>query len=100
MKCEEIKEMMLDVAAGAGEATPAMNEHLLGCAACTGKLEDMRKTMALLDEWQAPDPTPNFDTRLAGRMREERAQPVRSAWHVVPRTVLAGALALLLRCGA
>src|SRR6266478_6274292 len=97
MKCEEIKEMMLDVAAGAGEATPAMNEHLLGCAACTGKLEDMRKTVALLDEWQAPDPTPYFDTRLAARMREERAQPVRSAWLSWFRApALAGALALVL----
>ncbi len=97
MKCDEIKDLMLDVAAGAGEATPALNEHLLGCTACTSKLEDMRKTMALLDEWQAPEPSPYFDTRLAARMREERAKPERATWFSWFRMpVLAGALALVL----
>jgi hypothetical protein len=96
MKCDEIKEMMLDVATGA-EATPAMNEHLLGCADCAGKLAGMRQTMALLDEWQAPEPSPYFDTRLAARMREERAKPARAAWLSWFRApALAGALALAL----
>jgi hypothetical protein len=97
MKCDEIKEMMLDVAAGAGEATPAMNEHLRGCADCSGRLAGMRQTMALLDEWQAPEPSPYFDTRLAARMREERAKPERAAWLSWLRApALAGALALVL----
>jgi predicted anti-sigma-YlaC factor YlaD len=97
MKCDEIKEMMLDVAAGAGEATPAIYEHLRGCADCSGRLAGMRQTMALLDEWQAPEPSPYFDTRLAARMREERAKPERSAWLSWFRApALAGALALAL----
>ena len=66
MKCDAIKELMLDVAAGAGEATPAMNEHLRACSACTTKLADMQKTMALLDEWQAPEPSAYFDTTAGG----------------------------------
>jgi hypothetical protein len=95
MKCEEIDDLMLDVAAGAGEATPAMDEHLRGCAACAARLADMRKTMAVLDEWQAPEPSPYFDTRLAARMREERAKPRRAAWLAWFRApVLAGALAM------
>jgi len=97
MKCEEIKEMMLDVAAGAGEATSAMNEHLRGCTDCMEKFVGMQKTMALLDEWQAPEPSPYFDTRFAARMREERAKPPRAAWLSWFRApVLAGALALTL----
>jgi predicted anti-sigma-YlaC factor YlaD len=97
MTCDEIKEMMLDVAAGAGEATPAMNEHLRGCADCASELAAMRQTMTLLDEWQAPEPSPYFDTRLAARMREERAKPARSAWLSWFRApALAGALALIL----
>jgi predicted anti-sigma-YlaC factor YlaD len=97
MKCDEIKDLMLDVAAGASEVSPAMNEHMLGCPACASKLADVRKTMALLDEWQAPEPSPYFDTRLAARMREERAKPVRAAWWSWFRApVLAGALAMLL----
>ena len=70
MKCDEIKELMLDAAMG-GEGVPGMNEHLLDCPACAGKLQEMRKTMALLDEWQAPEPSPYFDTRLAACIREE-----------------------------
>jgi predicted anti-sigma-YlaC factor YlaD len=97
MKCDEIKEMMLDVAAGAGEATPGLNEHLLQCTACAGKLEEMRKTMALLDEWQAPEPTPYFDTRLAARMREEWAKPVPAGWLSWFRApALAASMALIL----
>src|SRR5262249_49941192 len=96
MKCEEIQEMMLDVASG-GEAAPVMSEHLQGCPACAGKLAGMRETMALLDEWQAPEPSPYFDTRLAARMREERAQPARAGWLSWFRApALAGALALVL----
>ena len=34
----------------------------------------MRKTMALLDEWQAPEVSPFFDTRLQARLREEKAE--------------------------
>ena len=29
--------------------------------------------MALLDEWQAPEPSPYFDVRLQARLREEKA---------------------------
>jgi len=97
MKCEEIKDLMLDVAAGAGEASPAMNEHVRGCAACASQLADMQKTMALLDEWQAPEPSPYFNTRLAARMREERAKPEKAAWLSWFRApALAGALAVAL----
>jgi predicted anti-sigma-YlaC factor YlaD len=97
MKCEEIKDLMLDAAAGAGEASPALNEHLLDCHACADKFADMRKTMALLDEWHAPEPSPYFDTRLMARMREEQARPQRSAWLSWFRApALAGALALVL----
>ena len=96
MKCDEIKELMLDAAMG-GEGVPGMNEHLLGCSACAGKLEEMKKTMALLDEWQAPEPSAYFDTRLAARMREERAKPERASWFAWFRApVLAGGLALVL----
>jgi len=31
--------------------------------------------MALLDEWQAPEPSPFFDTRLDALLREEMARP-------------------------
>jgi predicted anti-sigma-YlaC factor YlaD len=97
MKCDEIQEMMLDVASGTGEAKPVLNEHLRGCTACANKFADMQQTMALLDEWQAPEPSPYFDTRFAARLREERAKPQRATWLLWFRApALAGALALVL----
>lgn len=100
MKCEELEDLMLDVAAGAGEPTPMLDEHVRGCTACATKLADMRKTMALLDEWQVPEPSPYFDTRLLARMREERAKPQRAVWLAWFRLpVLAGALGLILMMG-
>jgi hypothetical protein len=39
--------------------------------------------MALLDEWQAPEPSPYFDTRLQARLREERREEMarpQAAW--------------------
>lgn len=97
MKCDEIREMMLDVAAGVAETTRAMNDHLRGCADCATKLATMRQTMVLLDEWEAPEPSRYFDTRLGARMREERAKSARPAWLSWWRaSALVGALALIL----
>lgn len=95
MKCEEVRELMMD-AVGGVEADPRMTEHLRGCPACASKLEDMRKTMALLDEWQAPEPSPYFDTRLQARLREEAAKPAASWWQWFRNPALAVSLALMM----
>jgi hypothetical protein len=77
MNCNEVRELMPDLAAGMDAATPQVNVHLQSCADCAGKLEAFRQTMALLDEWQVPEPSPYFDVRLQARLREETAkQPV------------------------
>jgi predicted anti-sigma-YlaC factor YlaD len=96
MKCAEVRELMMDVVTGAGEADPRMTEHLNGCPACTSKFEDMRKTLALLDEWQAPEPSPYFDTRLQARLREEAAKPAAAWWHWFRNPALAASLALMM----
>lgn len=95
MKCNEIREMMPDLAAGLTAATPEINQHLQGCSDCEAKLTAFRQTMALLDEWQAPEPSAYFDTRFQARLREEQAkQP--AGWRAwFRRPVLAGALALV-----
>src|SRR5438067_12260069 len=77
MKCNEIRELMPDLAAGLSTTTSEMKAHLESCTECAGKLEAFRQTMSLLDEWQAPEPSPYFDVRLRARLREESAnQPV------------------------
>lgn len=95
MKCDEMREMMLDAVTGSGELDAATTEHLRSCAACATKVQEMRKTMALLDEWQAPEPSPYFDTRLQARVREEAAKPVGWA-HWFRNPVLAFSLGLLM----
>ena len=74
MKCNETREMMPDLAAGLAAVTPEVKAHLDSCAECAGKLEAFRQTMSLLDEWQAPEPSPYFDVRLRARLREEVAR--------------------------
>jgi predicted anti-sigma-YlaC factor YlaD len=99
MKCDEIRERMPDVATGLSEATAEENSHLAGCDACSEQLKAMRATMALLDEWQTPEPSPYFDVRLQARLREEMARP-QAAWlHWFRRPVLAAALTVLLGVG-
>jgi len=98
MKCDQVLELMPDLAAGV-EAIPSdVSEHLKGCAGCVGKLGEFRQTMALLDEWQVPEPSPYFDVRLRARLREEAAKPV-SWWHWLRRPALAASLALVLMAG-
>lgn len=75
MKCDDIRELMPDLAAGIDAPTPEIREHLRTCGECAGTLEEFRQTMALLDEWQVPEPSPYFDTRLNARLREEAAKP-------------------------
>ncbi len=75
MKCDDIRELMPDLAAGIDAPTPEIREHLRTCGECALMLEEFRQTMALLDEWQVPEPSPYFDTRLNARLREEAAKP-------------------------
>jgi hypothetical protein len=99
MKCDEIRERMPEVAAGFGQTTADESKHLESCGTCAEELKAMRATMALLDEWQAPEPSPYFDTRLQARLREEIAKPQAGWLHWFRRPVLAAALTVLLGVG-
>ena len=99
MKCEEIREAMPDLASGLMELTPEIGGHLAACGACAAKMEEFRQTMALLNEWQAPEPSPYFDVRLQARLREEMARP-KAGWLAwLRRPALATALTVLMGVG-
>jgi anti-sigma factor RsiW len=99
MRCEEIREILPDVASGQTGISSEVGGHLAGCSPCAGKLEEFRQTMALLDEWKAPEPSPYFDVRMQARLREEMAKP-RSTWLAwLRRPVLAAAMTLLFAVG-
>jgi len=102
----QIADLLLDPAV----AAPAAREHLAACAECGRELSELQAAMRLMDHWEAPEPTPYFDTRLAARLREERANPPASLWERMRarvlygssmqfRPIVAGALALLLMIG-
>lgn len=70
----------------------------------------MREMMGLLDEWDAPEPSPWFDGRMMARFREEQ-QRAPESWlsrvrdhflfgnTVALKPLMAGAMALLLVAG-
>ena len=74
MNCNQIRELLPDLAAGMDAATPEVEKHIASCHGCAAHLRDLQKTMALLDEWQAPEPSPYFDTRLQARLSEEKRE--------------------------
>ena len=92
MKCDQIRERMPDLAAGFGELAADDSNHLATCATCAEQLKAMRTTMSLLDEWQVPEPSPYFDTRLQARLREEMAKPQTGWLQWFRQPVLAAAL--------
>jgi len=105
MNCNQIRELLPDLAVAAGmdapTSEPEVEKHLASCNDCAAHLRDLQKTMSLLDEWQVPEPSPYFDTRLQARLREEMACPAtgwlnwmrRPAWAMsLMAVIFAGAL--------
>ena len=102
MKCEEIREQMFDLMTAESPLAAEVQTHLDGCPACTAELASMKQTMALLDEWQAPEPTPFFDTRLHALLREEKTkEATKRSWVLdwFRKPVLAAAAALAMVIG-
>jgi hypothetical protein len=100
MKCEELRqEFMETLLSGMQSVSPEMQMHLRDCAVCAGELASLQQTMDLLDEWQAPEPSPYFTTRLQARLREETMAPVRPWMMWLRRPVLAAAAAVLIAVG-
>ena len=99
MTCKEIRELMPDLALGLTPVSGEMDAHVRSCAECAIKLEEIRKTIALLDEWQTPEPSPYFDTRLQARLREEKAKAQAGWWAWIRKPALALVATVLLIVG-
>lgn len=99
MNCEEVRERMREVAAGFDKPTAEETKHLAGCGACAEEFKTMQQTMAVLDEWKVPEPSPYFDVRLQARLREEMAKPQTNWFSWLRRPVLAAALTVLFGVG-
>jgi predicted anti-sigma-YlaC factor YlaD len=99
MKCKEIYETLPDLAAGISPLTPEVDQHLRSCEACSAKMQEFRQTMALLDEWKAPEPSAYFDTRLQARLREEKSKQSVGWMQWARRPALALSLTFLMVVG-
>lgn len=106
MNCNEVRENLIELLApesplAGDQANPGVGAHVRACGACAQELESLRKTMALLDEWEVPEPSPYFLTRLRAHVKEEREKaPARSSifgW--LRRPVMALSLAAALAAG-
>jgi anti-sigma factor RsiW len=92
MKCGKIREEWMEALLGGEElANSAVQDHLATCTTCAEEVSALRRTMTLLDEWQAPEPSPYFSTRLRARMREDHVRESVSWWSWVRRPAVATA---------
>ena len=105
----KLADMLLDPAA----APAKVRAHVEQCESCRKELAQLQATMALMDAWESPEPSPYFLSRLDARMREER-QAAPEGWfarlrdrltfgpsmHVRPLAAMAMAVVLLVGGGA
>ncbi|SRR5258708_11471228 len=105
MNCNDTRENLIELlaqeSAPEGRADPSLTAHVSQCATCTQELESLRKTMALMDEWEAPEPSPYFLTRLRAHVKEEREKaPAKASWFAwLRRPILAVSLTVVLAAG-
>ncbi|HEY1937667.1 MAG TPA: hypothetical protein VGJ33_07025 [Candidatus Angelobacter sp.] len=98
MNCNDVRENLIELLTD-GPADPQVTAHVRECSACTEELGSMRKAMALLDEWEAPEPSPYFLTRLRAHVKEERQKAPATMFGWLRRPILAASLAAILAAG-
>jgi anti-sigma factor RsiW len=68
MDCRRVRFDLVEAASGR-RVNLRSEAHLQTCANCAKQLTEMRRTMALLDEWIVPEPSRHFGVRLYTRLR-------------------------------
>jgi anti-sigma factor RsiW len=98
MNCQDVRENLIELLTD-GPADPQVTAHLSQCGDCAAELASLRKTSAMLDEWEAPEPSPYFLTRLRAHVKEERQKAPAMFMGWLRRPVLAASLATVLAAG-
>ncbi len=107
--CRETLAALPEVLFEPATVSAPVQAHLEACADCREELHSMQQTMAALEDWKAPEPSPYFNARMAAKLREEQASG-RQSWLERVRTwmlltnlhmkpLAGGALALALIVG-
>jgi len=73
MECRENTELLPRYAAGEldAESRVRFERHTEACAPCRGAAERQRAVWEVLDVWEAPAVSPDFDRRLALRIERD-----------------------------
>lgn len=111
MTCDKFQAFLPDMMLEPSHVPSAVRQHLAECPGCRAEWTGLQATMQLLDEWKAPEPSPYFDTRMAARLREEKASEAPGWWQRIRarlsfdgriqlRPAMAAALGLALIVGA
>jgi hypothetical protein len=111
MICKDCQSVFLDLLLDtSAPSNAAARSHIESCADCKREFKSLEATFALLDAWEAPEPSPYFDQKLAVRLREEQAMEPAGWFERLKarllfntgrqfRPAIAGALALILVVG-
>ncbi len=74
--CTGMDTKLADMLLDPDRAPAKVSAHVDACEHCRADLEELQATMALLDTWKGPEPSPYFLSRLDARMQEQRdAEP-------------------------
>jgi len=110
MNCQEVKTSLPDLLLAPKSVAAEVRAHVAGCEECSREVKELEATMALMDDWKAPEVSPYFETRMAVLLREEQ-QAAPAGWlerikarflfgnHVSMRPLAAAALALIVLAG-
>ena len=78
--CKTHHEQLADAVLNHEGVSAELAIHLAGCSACQLELSELQATLALMDAWQAPEPSIYFDTRVKARLRAEQAAAPEGLW--------------------
>lgn len=73
MTCDKVNSKLADLLFEPETVSAEVRAHVDSCERCREELSGLKATMNLLDSWEAPEPSPYFDSKLAARLREEKA---------------------------
>lgn len=72
MNCRVAHSKLADLLFEPESVAARVHDHVAACADCSRELDGLRATMKALDAWEAPEPSPFFDTRLQAGLRAEK----------------------------
>jgi anti-sigma factor RsiW len=82
MNCKSMEKSLVTYLDGkaSGSERRSVEAHLAVCAECHERAEQFRLLFGVLDEWQAPPPSPGFDAAVRARVTQSQARGSFWAW--------------------